>query len=479
MSPEDPQETQPLLRSPGARAPGGRRVFLATFAAALGPLSFGFALGYSSPAIPSLRRTAPPALRLGDTAASWFGAVVTLGAAAQGAVLGGWLLDRAGRKLSLLLCTVPFVTGFAVITAARDVWMLLGGRLLTGLACGVASLVAPVYISEIAYPAVRGLLGSCVQLMVVTGILLAYVAGWVLEWRWLAVLGCVPPTLMLLLMCYMPETPRFLLTQHQYQEAMAALRFLWGSEEGWEEPPVGAEHQGFQLAMLRRPGVHKPLIIGICLMVFQQLSGVNAIMFYANTIFEEAKFKDSSLASVTVGIIQVLFTAVAALIMDRAGRKLLLALSGVIMVFSMSAFGTYFKLTQSGPSNSSHVGLLVPISAEPADVHLGLAWLAVGSMCLFIAGFAVGWGPIPWLLMSEIFPLHIKGVATGVCVLTNWFMAFLVTKEFNSIMEILRPYGAFWLTAAFCILSVLFTLTFVPETKGRTLEQITAHFEGR
>lgn len=474
LTPGDAAHARPCTR----RAPGGRRVFLATFAAALGPLSFGFALGYSSPAIPSLRRTAPPTLRLGDTAASWFGAVVTLGAAAGG-VLGGWLLDRAGRKLSLLLCTVPFVTGFAVITAARDVWMLLGGRLLTGLACGVASLVAPVYISEIAYPAVRGLLGSCVQLMVVTGILLAYVAGWVLEWRWLAVLGCVPPTLMLLLMCYMPETPRFLLTQHQYQEAMAALRFLWGSEEGWEEPPVGAEHQGFQLAMLRRPGVHKPLIIGICLMVFQQLSGVNAIMFYANTIFEEAKFKDSSLASVTVGIIQVLFTAVAALIMDRAGRKLLLALSGVIMVFSMSAFGTYFKLTQSGPSNSSHVGLLVPISAEPADVHVGLAWLAVGSMCLFIAGFAVGWGPIPWLLMSEIFPLHVKGVATGVCVLTNWFMAFLVTKEFNSIMEILRPYGAFWLTAAFCILSVLFTLTFVPETKGRTLEQITAHFEGR
>ncbi|XP_031225745.1 solute carrier family 2, facilitated glucose transporter member 8 isoform X2 [Mastomys coucha] len=420
MSPEYPQETQPLLRPPEARAPRGRRVFLATFAAALGPLSFGFALGYSSPAIPSLRRTAPPALRLGDSAASWFGAVVTLGAAAGG-VLGGWLLDRAGRKLSLLLCTVPFVTGFAVITAAWDVWMLLGGRLLTGLACGVASLVAPVYISEIAYPAVRGLLGSCVQLMVVTGILVAYVAGWVLEWRWLAVLGCVPPTLMLLLMCYMPETPHFLLTQHQYQEAMAALRFLWGSEEGWEEPPVGAEHQGFQLALLRRPGVYKPLIIGISLMVFQQLSGVNAIMFYANSIFEEAKFKDSSLASVTVGIIQVLFTAVAALIMDRAGRKLLLALSG----------------------------------------------------------FAVGWGPIPWLLMSEIFPLHVKGVATGVCVLTNWFMAFLVTKEFSTVMEMLRPYGAFWLTAAFCILSVLFTLTFVPETKGRTLEQVTAHFEGR
>ncbi|XP_033283060.1 solute carrier family 2, facilitated glucose transporter member 8 isoform X4 [Orcinus orca] len=357
--------------------------------------------------------------------------------------------------------------------------MLLGGRLLTGLACGIASLVAPVYISEIAYPEVRGLLGSCVQLMVVIGILLAYLAGWVLKWRWLAVLGCVPPSFMLLLMCCMPETPRYLLTQHKRQEAVAAMQFLWGSEQGWEEPPVGAEHEGFHLAQLRHPGVYKPFIIGISLMAFQQLSGINAVMFYAETIFEEAKFKDSSLASVVVGIIQVLFTAVAALVMDRAGRRLLLALSGVVMVFSTSAFGAYFKLTQGGPSNSSHVDLLAPVSMEPTSGSVGLAWLAVGSMCLFIAGFAMGWGPIPWLLMSEIFPLHVKGVATGVCVLTNWFMAFLVTKEFSSLMEVLRPYGAFWLAAAFCIFSVLFTLACVPETKGKTLEQITAHFEGR
>ncbi|XP_036185502.1 solute carrier family 2, facilitated glucose transporter member 8 isoform X5 [Myotis myotis] len=407
MTPEDQEETQPLLRPPGG---SGRRVFLAAFAAALGPLSFGFALGYSSPAIPSLRRAAPPAPRLSDDAASWFG----------------------------------------------------------------------VYISEIAYPEVRGLLGSCVQLMVVTGILLAYLAGWILEWRWLAVLGCVPPSFMLLLMCCMPETPRFLLTQHRRQEALAAVRFLWGSEQGWEEPPVGAEHQqGLQLAQLRRPGIYKPFAIGISLMVFQQLSGINAVMFYAETIFEEAKFKNSSLASVIVGVIQVLFTAGAALVMDRAGRRLLLALSGVVMVFSTSAFGTYFKLTQGSPSNSSHVDLLAPVSVEPANPGVGLAWLAVGSMCLFIAGFAVGWGPIPWLLMSEIFPLHVKGVATGVCVLTNWLMAFLVTKEFSSLMEVLRPYGAFWLASAFCVGGVLFTVFCVPETKGKTLEQITAHFEGR
>ncbi|XP_077001655.1 solute carrier family 2, facilitated glucose transporter member 8 isoform X5 [Tamandua tetradactyla] len=315
--------------------------------------------------------------------------------------------------------------------------------------------------------------------MVVIGILLAYVAGWILEWRWLAVMGCVPPSLMLLLMCCMPETPRFLLTQHKFQEAMAALQFLWGAEQGWEEPAIGAEHQGFHVAQLRRPGVYKPFIIGISLMAFQQLSGINAVMFYAETIFEEAKFKDSSLASVIVGVIQVLLTAVAALIMDRAGRRLLLVLSGVVMVCSSVTFGAYFKLTQDGPSNSSHVDFFVPVSMEPINASGGLAWLAVGSMCFFIAGFALGWGPIPWLLMSEIFPLHVKGVATGICVLTNWLMAFLVTKEFSSLMEVLRPYGAFWLTSTFCVFSVLFTLFCVPETKGKTLEQITAHFEGQ
>nr|XP_010585920.1 solute carrier family 2, facilitated glucose transporter member 8 isoform X3 [Loxodonta africana] len=403
MTPADQEERQSLLRPPGGSVPRGRRLFLAAFAAALGPLSFGFALGYSSPAIPSLRRDASRALRLGDDAASWFGAIVTLGAAAGG-VLGGWLVDRAGRKLSLMLCTLPFVAGFAVITAAQDVWMLLGGRLLTGLACGIASLVAPVYIAEIAYPAVRGLLGSCVQLMVVTGILLAYMAGSILEWRWLAVLGCAAPSLMLLLMCCVPETPRFLLTQHKCQEAMAALRFLWGSEQGWEEPPLGDEHQGFHLTQLRRPGVYKPFIIGISLMAFQQLSGINAVMFYAETIFEEAKFKDSSLASVIVGAIQVLFTAAAALIMDRAGRRLLLAVSGVIMVFSTSAFGAYFKLTQGGPNNSSHMDLFTPISMEPVDASAGLAWLAVGSMCFFIAG-----GPQAlWRLLAQLYLLHLQ-----------------------------------------------------------------------
>ncbi|XP_072488067.1 solute carrier family 2, facilitated glucose transporter member 8 isoform X2 [Notamacropus eugenii] len=380
-----------------------------------------------------------------------------------------------------MLCTVPFVGGFNLITGAQNIWMLYGGRLLTGLAAGVTSLVVPVYIAEISYPEIRGLLGSCVQLMVVIGILGAYVAGLGLDWCWLSVLGCISPFFMLLLMCFMPETPRFLLIKHKKQEAGAAMRFLWGieQEQGVEEKEYSDVDQGFHLARLKNPAVYKPFLIGLSLMAFQQFSGINAMMFYADTIFEQANFKDSNLASVIVGILQVVFTAIAALVMDRAGRKILLVLSGTIMAMSCVLFGVYFKISLPSPNNSSNPDLRTYLNTESMGANSGLPWLAVFSMGFFLIGFSIGWGPIPWLLMSEIFPLQVKGLASGACVLTSWIMAFLVTKEFSSLMGFLTPYGTFWLFSSFCVLNIIFTLLFVPETKGKTLEQIEAHFQGR
>ncbi|XP_050782680.1 solute carrier family 2, facilitated glucose transporter member 8 isoform X2 [Gopherus flavomarginatus] len=399
-----------------------RKLYLATFAALLGPLSFGFVLGYSSPAIPDLKKISDPKLRLDTNEASWFGSVVTLGAAAGG-ILGGCMVDKVGRKLSLMLCSIPYVSGFTIIISAQNVWMLYIGRILTGLASGITSLVVPVYISEISHSKIRGTLGSSVQLMVVTGILGAYVAGMALRWRWLAVLCSFPPCIMLVFMSFMPETPRFLLNQKKRTEAMAALQFLRGSEVDYEwecrqiETHAEEQHR-LSVAEFKNPSIYKPFLIGVALMFFQQVTGINAIMFYAETIFEEANFKDSRMASVVVGSVQVFFTAVAALIIDKTGRKVLLSLSG----------------------------------------------------------FALGWGPIPWLVMSEIFPLKARGISSGACVLTNWFMAFLITKEFHDLTGFLTSYGTFWLFSVFCILNVIFTVLYVPETKGRTLEQIEAHF---
>ncbi|XP_073170611.1 solute carrier family 2, facilitated glucose transporter member 8 isoform X3 [Lepidochelys kempii] len=405
-----PAESYPVLDAYLSKVQN-RKLYLATFAAVLGPLSFGFVLGYSSPAIPALKKISDPKLRLDTNEASWFG----------------------------------------------------------------------VYISEISHSKIRGTLGSCVQLTVVTGILGAYVAGMVLGWRWLAVLCSFPPCLMLVFMSFMPETPRFLLNQKKHSEAMAALQFLRGSkvDHEWEcrQIETSAEEQhGLRIAEFKNPAIYKPFLIGVALMFFQQVTGINAIMFYAETIFEEANFKDSRMASVVVGSIQVFFTAVAALIIDKTGRKVLLSISGVIMAISTAAFGLYCKVVLPNPRNSSQPDLLTTPNLVSAGAENNLAWLAVVSLGLFITGFALGWGPIPWLVMSEIFPLKARGISSGACVLTNWFMAFLITKEFHDLTGFLTSYGTFWLFSVLCILNVIFTVLYVPETKGRTLEQIEAHF---
>ncbi|XP_038143051.1 solute carrier family 2, facilitated glucose transporter member 8 [Cyprinodon tularosa] len=452
------------------------KLYLASFAAVLGPMSFGFVLGYSSPAIPELSSISDPRLRLSDEQASWFGSIVTLGAAAGG-LLGGWMVQRIGRKLSLMLCSLPYVFGFTLIIAAQNVWMFYVGRVLTGLASGVTSLVVPLYISETAHEKVRGMLGSCVQLMVVSGIMGVYLAGLFIDWRWLAICCSLPPSLMMVAMCFMPETPRFLLSRGKRREAEEALRFLRGPDAPveWECARIeeASEEQGstFRLSDLKDPGVFKPLVIGVLLMVFQQMTGINAIMFYAENIFEQAHFEESDLASVIVALIQVIFTAIAAVIMDRAGRKVLLIISGVLMMISTTAFGVYFYLVAKVPGAAS----VSPTAAEP---HPDLTWLALASMAIFIAGFAIGWGPIPWLIMSEVIPIRVRGFAGAAVVLSNWGMAFIVTKSFQDMMNLLTSAGTFWLFSCMCFLNIIFTVILVPETKGKTLEQIEAIFRG-
>lgn len=454
------------------------KLYMATFVAVLGPLSFGFVLGYSSPAIPDLTRIQDLRLQLSTEEASWFGSVVTIGAA-FGGLLGGWIVEKIGRKLSLMFCAIPFIFGFTIIIAAQNHWMLYVGRVLTGLASGVTSLVVPLYISEMAHERVRGTMGSCVQLMVVTGIMGAYVTGLFLDWRWLAVTSSIPPTLMLVFMCFMPETPRFLLSQGKRREAEEALRFLRGPDAPteWEcariEEAYENEEQSFSLSDLKDPGVYKPLGVGIMMMLFQQFTGINAIMFYAETIFEQAHFKSSDVATVIVAATQVVFTAVAAFVMDRAGRKVLLILSGVTMCVSEAVFGVYFKLTVMKHDNSTLLSALTDAPQPQTD----LAWLAVGSMGLFITGFALGWGPTPWLVMSEIFPTRARGLGSALCVLTNWSCAFIVTKTFQNLMDFISSAGTFWMFSALCALNVIFTAVFVPETKGKTLEEIQAHFK--
>lgn len=229
--PEAPASPEEKAR---AGALQNRRVFLATFAAVLGNFSFGYALVYTSPVIPALKRSSDPALRLDKIQASWFGSVFTLGAAAGG--LSAMLLnDLLGRKLSIMFSAVPSAIGYALMAGARGLWMLLLGRMLTGFAGGLTAACIPVYVSEIAPPGVRGALGATPQLMAVFGSLSLYALGLLLPWRWLAVAGEGPVLVMILLLSFMPNSPRFLLSKSRDEEALQALIWLRAdSEVHWE-----------------------------------------------------------------------------------------------------------------------------------------------------------------------------------------------------------------------------------------------------
>ncbi|XP_053774939.1 solute carrier family 2, facilitated glucose transporter member 6 isoform X6 [Desmodus rotundus] len=236
-------------------APKNKRVFLATFAAVLGNFSFGYALVYTSPVIPALERSLDPNLSLTKVQASWFGSVFTLGAAAGG--LSAMLLnDLLGRKLSIMFSAVPSVAGYALMAGARGLWMLLLGRMLTGFAGGLTAACIPVYVSEIAPPGVRGALGATPQLMAVFGSLSLYALGLLLPWRWLAVAGEGPVVIMVLLLSFMPNSPRFLLSRGRDAEALQALAWLRGADADirWEFQQIQDNVQRQPHVVGRGPG---------------------------------------------------------------------------------------------------------------------------------------------------------------------------------------------------------------------------------
>lgn len=196
------------------------------------------------------------------------------------------------------------------------------------------------------------------------------------------------------------------------------------------------------------------------IMFFQQFSGINAVMFYTVSIFQSAGYKNSELATVVIGVVQVIATLVACFLMDKMGRKKLLIIAGSTMALTCTTFGYYYYRMSSG-------------------THANISWLAITSLIIYIIGFSLGWGPIPMLVMSEIFPAPARGAASGIATFTNWFCAFLITKEFIAFQELFGQAGTFWIFGVCCLFGVMFVSKYLPETKGKSLEDIELYFLGR
>ncbi|NXK23935.1 GTR6 protein, partial [Arenaria interpres] len=463
-----------------------KRLYLAVFAAVLGNFSFGFALVYPSPVIPVLEAHPSPALRLDQHTASWFGSVFTLGAAAGG--LSAMILnDRLGRKLSIMFSALPSAVGYALLAGAQDIGMLLLGRVLTGYAGGVTSASIPVYISEISHPGVRGMLGACPQIMAVLGSLVLYALGkylrLVLEWRWLAVAGEVPVLTMIVLLCFMPNSPRFLLSQGKDDEALRSLCWLRGRDTDYAreyeqiKDSLRKQSQRVSCAEIKDPFIYKPILIAVGMRFLQQLSGVTCVLVYLQSIFKKtAVILKPEYDAALVGLVRLFSVAIAAVSMDKAGRKILLFVSAGVMLVSNLTMGLYIHFVPASQNGTIANKTLVSSATLPAEPINYITLIPLLATMFFIMGYAMGWGPITWLLMSEILPLKARGVASGLCVVVSWLTAFTLTQFFLRVVEAFGLEVPFLFFAVICAGNVLFTGCCVPETKGRSLEQIEAFF---
>ncbi|EYU43551.1 hypothetical protein ABFS82_04G023500 [Erythranthe guttata] len=430
-------------------------IYLTTFVAVCGSYAFGACAGYSSPTQAAIRED----VNLSLAEYSLFGSILTFGAMI-GAITSGKIADYIGRKGAMITSSGFCTAGWLSIFFAQGPVLLDVGRLATGYGMGVFSYVVPVFIAEIAPKELRGALTTINQLMICMGVSVSFIIGTLLTWRVLALVGIVPCAVLLIGLAIIPESPRWLAKQGKRKEFEASLRRLRGKNcdisveaaeiqdyiETLESLPKAKVLDLFQRRYLRS------VTIGVGLMVCQQFGGINGICFYTSSIFESSGFP-ADVGTIIYAILQVVITALGATLIDRAGRKPLLVVSGAGLVLGCLLTGSSFYLKDQGLASE----------VTPA--------LAVTGILVYIGAFSVGMGAVPWVVMSEIFPINIKGVAGSLATLVNWFGAWAVSYTFNFLMS-WSSYGTFVLYAAVNALAIVFVIKVVPETKGRTLEQI-------
>uniref|UniRef100_A0A3Q3WG15 Solute carrier family 2, facilitated glucose transporter member 8 n=1 Tax=Mola mola TaxID=94237 RepID=A0A3Q3WG15_MOLML len=459
------------------------RLFLAVFAAVLGNFNFGYSLVYSSPVLPKLKSPdADPRLRMDTTQAAWFGSIYMLGAAAGG--LGAMLLnDMLGRKLSILMSAVPSTIGYMLLGGAVNLWMLNVGRFLTGVAGGMTAASIPVYISEISHKAVRGALGSCPQITAVFGALSLYALGLVLPWRWLAVVGEVPALLMVMLLVFMPRSPRRLLSLGKKEQAEKALRWLRGNNYDTHIELHAIQHsintQGkLTWSQLGTPVYYRPIIISVVMRFLQQMTGITPVLVYLEPIFAQSKVSlEPKYDAALVGAVRLFSVAIAAFLMDKAGRKALLYTSSMLMFLSTLTLTMNANTTHCPPGPTpTNATVILSYTSLGVTENTGAGVLPLISTMVFIFGYAMGWGPITWLLMSEVLPLVARGVASGLCVTVSWLTAFGLTYAFTHLVDRYGLYVPYLCFMVVCVLCILFNALCIPETRSRSLEEIENYF---
>jgi SP family galactose:H+ symporter-like MFS transporter len=449
-----------MAQSSSSSRKGNRFVYVVVALSALGGLLFGYDTGVISGAILFIRQD----FALSDISVEIVVSSVLLGALI-GAAFGGELADRLGRRKVIILAAAIFALAAILTASVPSVLPLILGRILVGIAIGIASITAPLYISEVAPAEMRGALVSLNQLAITIGIVVSYLVDYLLSdiqgWRYMLGLAAIPAIILGIGMLPLPDTPRWLIKQDKTDDARAVLKRIRGKanvEDEVKEIQTSLKKQATGRAELFNPLVKPALVIGVFLAIFQQATGINTVIYYAPKIFQFAGIVSASsaiFATLTVGIVNVIMTIVAIFLLDRIGRRPLLLIGLVGMIFSLGLLSFTFYLPGLG-------GLIGKLS--------------VMGLMLYVGSFAIGLGPVFWLLVSEIYPLKVRGLAMGVASEANWGTNLVIALTFLTLIQTIGKSGTFLLYALIGIAAWIFVYLLLPETKGRTLEEIEEHW---
>ncbi len=447
---------------------GGIYVVLIAFVAALGGLLFGYDTAVISGAVGFLEEF----FKLTPAMTGWTVSCALIGCVA-GAAFTGVLCDRLGRKKTLLIAAVFYFISAVGSALPRSLTEFIIFRIIGGLGVGAASMAAPLYIAEISPARIRGRMVSLNQFAIVTGILVVYFVNFFIErygasvsdswnlnygWRWMFGSGALPSLLFFLLLFTVPESPRWLAKAGRLAEAKDILTKIDGPDHAESELSAMTGNLALEngsLKQLFEPGMRLLLVIGLTLATLQQITGINVVLYYAPEIFKDIGFSMDTalLQTIAVGAANLIFTLIAIWTVDRFGRKPLMIIGAAGMGISLLVLGTGFFLQQNG------------------------AWALVFVLG-YVACFSLSLGPVVWVILSEIFPIRIRGRAMAVATVMLWIACYLISQTFPMmndhpvLVEKFHHAFPFWVYALFCAVTIWFVLKFVPETKGRSLEEI-------
>ena len=438
--------------------------------AAIGGFLFGFDTGVISGTIIFLQDAKGWALT--DSQLSGVTTAVLLGAV-FGCLISGKITDLIGRKKIIIITSVIFICGALLSGSAPDVHFLIVSRLFLGVGIGIASYSVPLYIAEISPTRNRGALVTINQLMITVGILVSYITDyWIandadpFSWRLMFHIGVIPGITLFIGMFFLPETPRWLISKGRIEEGAMVLKkvedanLIESSLNKLKDEIATEEQNRGSIKNVFASGLKYPLIIGIGIMILAEFTGIDTIVYYTPKIFRIAGYisnEQSILPAIIVGGANVLFTILSLFLVDKIGRRPLyfIGLSGLVITLFSLGLCFYFQ----------------------NELGSHFSFLTIAAMFLFIGSFAVSFGPLSWLLISEIFPLKFRGLGMSIGAFTLWSATTIVNYSFLKIVDLLTLAGAFWAFSIVGIISCIWGFFYIPETKGKSLEYIEDHWQ--